>query len=792
MSRNLSLPRKKPGSTKPSPYKQRLQTNLPKSDISYASKSSTQLETRVKKTGTSFTATNTNMTVPRSPKADSNLYDLIDNDSSTTGTRPEVLSIDSDFDSGNGLTESPDQEAYPFSNSKLTHKINYDSENDLKTPECNPSWLGKKGNLPNISVNHPYYTPPTHLTTAMSRVNLGKKDLSAELEGKKDSPPLIAPDPVTGGHNRLVKGVYGRSTVNGHSKAVIPSVTETDRESHSSRSSSASDSHRNGKTSDVDRVGQEEMDMKFADITHMQLKRSLDQIHGVNSARSVNSGLSNQIYVGVPNVADACYSHDMNGNTHFSKPWRHNSAGNYYQQGAPAYDNGNVATQPNKFDAILQVKDAMLQEKESVILKLRLQVASLQHQIQEGDAALRQVMSTHYGGISKSSSSSSNDRSLDLETQRKIHDLEQMLGKVENNLEETKAQAAREKSHSEEKVKKLENLLKSREHTLTEGSKKYKVCTERLEKYKKRVESLERYLGGLPTVEESNKLKTEADILGVERENMIVEINKIKDKLETKTKALKEKQNELDKEMEKSSHLEREVQKLKEDVLKLEKSKVELGSSERDRLEDLEFEIVRLKKEKEDAARMLSASDRRAKQQQERLQAEVENLTQQLSEGEERIETLRKDMLMKQQTANKVHTAMMNLSSQNQQLMEQKLTLQDKVKVLEKAQGNFKDEAVACARLHRETFAAVQDIKAVSQVLIQTAEGNDPNLSALLGVTTEPNEDSVNKLTDAKTSVEQTNRKIIEVRKLRQDIDELRTIISNRYAESIGDNCTTH
>uniref|UniRef100_F7BPR4 Centrosomal protein of 85 kDa-like CC4 coiled-coil domain-containing protein n=2 Tax=Ciona intestinalis TaxID=7719 RepID=F7BPR4_CIOIN len=534
------------------------------------------------------------------------------------------------------------------------------------------------------------------------------------------------------------------------------------------------------------------MDMKFADITHMQLKRSLDQIHGVNSARSVNSGLSNQIYVGVPNVADACYSHDMNGNTHFSKPWRHNSAGNYYQQGAPAYDNGNVATQPNKFDAILQVKDAMLQEKESVILKLRLQVASLQHQIQEGDAALRQVMSTHYGGISKSSSSSSNDRSLDLETQRKIHDLEQMLGKVENNLEETKAQAAREKSHSEEKVKKLENLLKSREHTLTEGSKKYKVCTERLEKYKKRVESLERYLGGLPTVEESNKLKTEADILGVERENMIVEINKIKDKLETKTKALKEKQNELDKEMEKSSHLEREVQKLKEDVLKLEKSKVELGSSERDRLEDLEFEIVRLKKEKEDAARMLSASDRRAKQQQERLQAEVENLTQQLSEGEERIETLRKDMLMKQQTANKVHTAMMNLSSQNQQLMEQKLTLQDKVKVLEKAQGNFKDEAVACARLHRETFAAVQDIKAVSQVLIQTAEGNDPNLSALLGVTTEPNEDSVNKLTDAKTSVEQTNRKIIEVRKLRQDIDELRTIISNRYAESIGDNCTTH
>ena len=40
-------------------------------------------------------------------------------------------------------------------------------------------------------------------------------------------------------------------------------------------------------------------------------------------------------------------------------------------------------------------------------------------------------------------------------------------------------------------------------------------------------------------------------------------------------------------------------------------------------------------------------------------------------------------------------------------------------------------------------------------------------------------------------SVENSNKRLLEVRKLRQDIDQLRTLLSNQYAETIGDNCVT-
>lgn len=33
--------------------------------------------------------------------------------------------------------------------------------------------------------------------------------------------------------------------------------------------------------------------------------------------------------------------------------------------------------------------------------------------------------------------------------------------------------------------------------------------------------------------------------------------------------------------------------------------------------------------------------------------------------------------------------------------------------------------------------------------------------------------------------------KLLEVRQLREDIDELRTIISDRYAQDMGENCVT-
>ena len=71
-------------------------------------------------------------------------------------------------------------------------------------------------------------------------------------------------------------------------------------------------------------------------------------------------------------------------------------------------------------------------------------------------------------------------------------------------------------------------------------------------------------------------------------------------------------------------------------------------------------------------------------------------------------------------------------------------------------------------------------------------EGSDLNLTSLLGVGQDTTkEDLFDDHRTSTNSVEQTKQRIEEVQNLRRDIDHLRTSISDRYAENIGDNCTT-
>lgn len=142
-------------------------------------------------------------------------------------------------------------------------------------------------------------------------------------------------------------------------------------------------------------------DMKYTDLTHLQLKRSLDQIHGQNLRCGNSTGLhSNHVYTSVQSNVKPCYSRSIRDEPRIpvitprsigdplSEPVFNNYS-NYCSN--VAFSCASSMPQSSKFDAIFQVKDAMLQEKEAVIVKLRLQISSLQHQLQESEVALRQV-----------------------------------------------------------------------------------------------------------------------------------------------------------------------------------------------------------------------------------------------------------------------------------------------------------------------------------------------------------------------------------------------------------------
>lgn len=73
------------------------------------------------------------------------------------------------------------------------------------------------------------------------------------------------------------------------------------------------------------------------------------------------------------------------------------------------------------------------------------------------------------------------------------------------------------------------------------------------------------------------------------------------------------------------------------------------------------------------------------------------------------------------------------LSGQNQELMEQTLTLQERLCKAET--DGMRVGAEQARHLHAEMKACLGDLRSLCSVLTQRAQGRDPNLSLLLGVT---------------------------------------------------------
>lgn len=178
-------------------------------------------------------------------------------------------------------------------------------------------------------------------------------------------------------------------------------------------------------------------------------------------------------------------------------------------------------------------------------------------------------------------------------------------------------------------------------------------------------------------------------------------------------------------------------------------------------------------------------------------------------------------------------TAVFQLSGQNQELMEQNLTLQEQMS----DQGQQSSSQASCSlqpagarltqKLHIEIASCLSDLRSLCSILTQRAQGQDPNLSVLLGLACKLYLDSALPLFDKSTtasffvwtfnliavffcfvlffiapqsvaeqaedwmSPEVLQKKLVEAQQLRRDVEELRNVILDRYAQDMGDNCIT-
>lgn len=150
----------------------------------------------------------------------------------------------------------------------------------------------------------------------------------------------------------------------------------------------------------------------------------------------------------------------------------------------------------------------------------------------------------------------------------------------------------------------------------------------------------------------------------------------------------------------------------------------------------------------------------------------LQALEEQISQEESSSHALREEVLAKEQNVLELHTAMkqvtqiktlfisllwkeplrpsflmlmlmtvFQLSSQNQELMEQNLTLQEQMADPEQRSANQASSVLQPAgarltqRLHAEIASCLSDLRSLCSILTQRAQGQDPNLSLLLGLT---------------------------------------------------------
>lgn len=151
--------------------------------------------------------------------------------------------------------------------------------------------------------------------------------------------------------------------------------------------------------------------------------------------------------------------------------------------------------------------------------------------------------------------------------------------------------------------------------------------------------------------------------------------------------------------------------------------------------------------------------------------------------------------------------------------MEQNLTLQEQMNDTElrgtsQASSTLQPASARLTqRLHTEIASCLSDLRSLCSILTQRAQGQDPNLSLLLGLQSKDfvflftlflfikdiyyfmivfsAPTPVSEQDEDWTSPEVLQKKLVEAQQLRRDVEELHNVILDRYAQDMGENCIT-
>ncbi|KAM7420466.1 hypothetical protein PAMA_014945 [Pampus argenteus] len=458
-----------------------------------------------------------------------------------------------------------------------------------------------------------------------------------------------------------------------------------------------------------------------------------------------------------------------------------------------------VHTESGKWDALVKASESLLKEKELIIERQKQHMTHLEQRLRESELQVHGALLSRgasYGDMCMLRLQEAQRENAFLRAQfaertdcvaMEKAEAEHRLGTVEAETRRLTDSLKETCERHAEEMKKQEERIRSRDKHISNLKKKCQKEAELKRDNQLRIETLERYLADLPTSEDyqsQNKQLLEAEELADELQGKVKE-------LEVCLETMRSQQREKDAQLEEQKRRERDLLTTITDM----QQRVQQGLEDGARLPSLDIEKLRgennaLKEEQQRLKKVIEKQHRMMEQ----LGSQIQALEEQISQEDSSSQALREEVLAKEQNVSELRTAMKELSAQNQELMEQNLTLQEQMSDPEQRSSNQASSALQPAgarltqRLHLEIASCLSDLRSLCSILTQRAQGQDPNLSLLLGLTSPP---PVAGQDEDWMSPEVLQKKLVEAQQLRRDVEELRNVILDRYAQDMGENCIT-
>ncbi|XP_003415458.1 centrosomal protein of 85 kDa isoform X1 [Loxodonta africana] len=442
--------------------------------------------------------------------------------------------------------------------------------------------------------------------------------------------------------------------------------------------------------------------------------------------------------------------------------------------------------EPAQWISILNSNEHLLKEKELLIDKQRKHILQLEQKVRESELQVHSALlgrPAPFGDVCLLRLQELQRENTFLRAQfaQKTDALSREKIELEKKLSasEVEVQLIREslkvalQKHSEE-GKKQEERVKGRDKHINNLKKKCQKESEQNREKQQRIETLERYLADLPTLEDHQKQSQQlkdSELRSTELQERVTELENL---LEETQAACREKEAQLE------SLRQKEATKQSLQDKQCVKTSGECPAQQEERPN---VEVESWQKECDSLRKIVE----KQQQKMDQLRSQVQSLEQEVAQEEGTSQALREEAQRRETALQQLRAAVKELSVQNQDLIEKNLTLQEHLRQAQPLSPPSPDTAQLALELHQELASCFQDLQAVCSIVTQRAQGHDPNLSLLLGIHSAQHPGT--QLDLQKPDV--IRKKLEEVQQLRCDIEDLRTTMSDRYAQDMGENCVT-